>query len=37
MEQKLVGTIAHPLNKAILDENKGRVIEGYGIIQPNIL
>ena len=35
--KKLIGTIAHPLNKAILDEDKGRVIEGYGIIQPNIL
>ncbi|MCL2817317.1 MAG: hypothetical protein FWD39_02885, partial [Clostridiales bacterium] len=33
---KLVGTIAHPLNKAVADERLGRVTEGYGLIQPRI-
>jgi cyclic beta-1,2-glucan synthetase len=33
---RLVGTMAHPLNRAIFSEEKGRVVEGYGIIQPRI-
>ncbi|SES70409.1 GH36-type glycosyl hydrolase domain-containing protein [Anaerobranca gottschalkii] len=33
--KKLVGIIAHPLNKAIIGENN-IVKEGYGIIQPRI-
>jgi len=32
----LVGTIAHPLNRAQYDESLGRVTEGYGIIQPRV-
>lgn len=35
--KKLIGTIAHPLNKAVLNQDENRVIEGYGIIQPRIL
>jgi cyclic beta-1,2-glucan synthetase len=34
--QLLVGTIAHPLNRAQYDERIGRVTEGYGIIQPRV-
>jgi len=34
--QLLVGTIAHPLNRAQYDEHIGRVTEGYGIIQPRV-
>lgn len=34
--RKLVGTILHPLNKPIFDSNSGRVVEGYGILQPRI-
>ena len=34
--QLLVGTIAHPLNRAHYDPNVGRVTEGYGIIQPRV-
>src|SRR5690242_19342233 len=34
--QLLVGTIAHPLNRACYDESLGRVTEGYGIIQPRV-
>jgi cyclic beta-1,2-glucan synthetase len=33
---QLVGTIAHPLNRAYFDPDKGRVTEGYGILQPRI-
>ncbi|ATW26012.1 GH36-type glycosyl hydrolase domain-containing protein [Candidatus Formimonas warabiya] len=34
--KKLIGTIAHPLNKAVYDPAKGIVMEGYGLIQPRI-
>ncbi|HKN58651.1 MAG TPA: hypothetical protein VJV97_07345, partial [Gemmatimonadaceae bacterium] len=34
--QLLVGTIAHPLNRAHYDEKIGRVTEGYGIVQPRV-
>jgi cyclic beta-1,2-glucan synthetase len=34
--QLLVGTIAHPLNRAHYDASVGRVTEGYGIIQPRV-
>lgn len=33
---KIVGTMAHPLNKAIYNEQKKRVTEGYGILQPRV-
>jgi len=33
---KLVGLMAHPLNHALYDEKKKRVVEGYAIIQPRI-
>ncbi|MDP9202491.1 MAG: carbohydrate-binding protein [Gemmatimonadota bacterium] len=32
----LVGTIAHPLNRAQYDSKVGRVTQGYGIIQPRV-
>ncbi len=34
--RRLVGTIAHPLNRAVFDPALRRVVEGYGIIQPRI-
>ena len=34
--QDLVGTIAHPLNRAVYDEAQGRVTRGYGILQPRV-
>ena len=34
--KKLIGTMAHILNEAILDNKKNIVKEGYGIIQPRI-
>jgi cyclic beta-1,2-glucan synthetase len=33
---KLIGTMAHPLNQARYDEKRGRVTEGYGILQPRV-
>jgi len=34
--RKLIGTISHPLNRAVFDNKKGIIISGYGIIQPKI-
>ncbi|HYP68270.1 MAG TPA: cyclic beta 1-2 glucan synthetase, partial [Thiobacillaceae bacterium] len=31
-----VGTLAHPLNRARYDEDRQRVCEGYGILQPRV-
>jgi len=33
---KLVGTMAHPLNRARYNETLGRVTDGYGILQPRV-
>jgi cyclic beta-1,2-glucan synthetase len=33
---KLIGTMAHPLNRAWYDKKKKRVTKGYGILQPRI-
>ncbi|MGE5101808.1 MAG: hypothetical protein ACM3SX_17630, partial [Deltaproteobacteria bacterium] len=32
----LIGTIAHPLNRAAYDPVRGRVVRGYGILQPRV-
>ncbi|MHB0970938.1 MAG: GH36-type glycosyl hydrolase domain-containing protein [Thermoanaerobaculia bacterium] len=32
----LVGIMAHPLNRPVFDEKLGRVVEGYGILQPRV-
>ena len=34
--RRLVGTLAHPLNRPRFDERRGRVVEGYGILQPRV-
>jgi len=34
--RRLVGTLAHPLNQAQFDPAQGRVVEGYGILQPRV-
>jgi cyclic beta-1,2-glucan synthetase len=34
--RRLVGTIAHPLNQAVVDANSGRVTLGYGVLQPRV-
>ncbi|MBC7567013.1 MAG: cyclic beta 1-2 glucan synthetase, partial [Pedobacter sp.] len=33
---KFIATMAHPLNQAIYNLKKRRVIEGYGILQPRV-
>jgi cyclic beta-1,2-glucan synthetase len=33
---RLIGAIAHPFNQPRLDPEKGRVVDGYGILQPRI-
>jgi cyclic beta-1,2-glucan synthetase len=33
---RLVGTIAHPLNRPTFAPDSGRVVNGYGILQPRI-
>ncbi|MEL7238097.1 MAG: cyclic beta 1-2 glucan synthetase, partial [Planctomycetota bacterium] len=34
--RKLVGTMAHPLNRPVWDDDKQRVVRGYGILQPRV-
>ena len=33
---RLIGTMAHPLNRPRFDSRAGRVLEGYGVVQPRI-
>jgi cyclic beta-1,2-glucan synthetase len=33
---RLVATLAHPLNRPVFDAAKGRVVEGYGVLQPRV-
>ncbi|MEQ1592557.1 MAG: glucoamylase family protein [Thiobacillaceae bacterium] len=30
----LIGNLAHPLNRPVYDATKGRIVEGYAILQP---
>ncbi|MEP6768927.1 MAG: glucoamylase family protein [Acidobacteriota bacterium] len=32
----LAGTMAHPLNEPVFDPETGRVVEGYGVLQPGV-
>jgi len=32
----LIGAMAHPLNRAVLDPVSGHVVRGYGILQPRV-
>lgn len=34
--RRLVGALAHPLNRAVIDPTTNTVVEGYGILQPRI-
>jgi cyclic beta-1,2-glucan glucanotransferase len=34
--QRLVGKLAHPLNRPRVDTETGRVIEGYAVLQPRV-
>ncbi len=33
---RMVGTLAHPLNQAIIDPETNTVVAGYGILQPRV-
>jgi len=33
---RLIGTLAHPLNRAVVDPATNTVVEGYGILQPRV-
>jgi hypothetical protein len=32
--RSLIGNMAHPLNRPVYDDKKGRIVEGYSILQP---
>src|SRR6516165_3244324 len=34
--RRLIATLAHPLNRPRFDAAKGRVVEGYGVLQPRV-
>lgn len=34
--RRLIGKMAHPLNRPRFDATEGRVVEGYGILQPRV-
>ena len=34
--RRLIGKLSHPLNRPRLDTASGRVVEGYGILQPRL-
>ncbi len=34
--RRLVGTLAHPLNRPFFDPEQGRVVDGYGVLQPRV-
>jgi cyclic beta-1,2-glucan synthetase len=34
--QVMVGTMAHPLNRPLFDPQRGRVVAGYGVLQPRV-
>ncbi|MGV8073768.1 MAG: GH36-type glycosyl hydrolase domain-containing protein [Syntrophobacteraceae bacterium] len=33
---QFVGAMAHPLNRALYDEDRQRIVAGYGILQPRV-
>ena len=34
--RRLIGTLAHPLNRARFDPEQRRVVKGYGVLQPRV-
>ncbi len=34
--RRLVGKLAHPLNRPVFDASSGRVTSGYGVLQPRV-
>ncbi|HEU4600310.1 MAG TPA: hypothetical protein VFS26_11200, partial [Solirubrobacterales bacterium] len=33
---RLVGTMAHPLNRPVFDRRLRRVVDGYAVLQPRV-
>ncbi|KNZ41694.1 glycosyl transferase [Acetobacterium bakii] len=36
MAKKMIGAMAHPLNRPVIDTERGVVVEGFGLMQPKI-
>ncbi|WP_073993587.1 GH36-type glycosyl hydrolase domain-containing protein [Parasporobacterium paucivorans] len=36
MAKKMIGAMAHPLNRPVIDQKDGVVSEGYGLMQPKV-
>ena len=36
MARKMIGTMAHPLNRPVIDPTRNVVVDGYGLMQPRI-
>ena len=36
MAKEMIGTMAHPLNRPVVDEERGVVLKGYGLMQPKV-
>jgi cyclic beta-1,2-glucan synthetase len=34
--RRLIGKMAHPLNRPRIDAERGRVVEGYAVLQPRV-
>ncbi|WP_175691998.1 hypothetical protein, partial [Burkholderia anthina] len=34
--RRLIGKMAHPLNRPIFDSASRRIVEGYGVLQPRV-
>ena len=34
--RRLIGKMAHPLNRPRLDAERGAIVEGYGVLQPRV-
>jgi len=36
MAKTMIATMTHPLNRPVIDEKRGVVVEGYGLMQPRV-
>ena len=36
MAKTMIATMAHPLNRPVIDQQRGVVVEGYGLMQPRV-
>jgi cyclic beta-1,2-glucan synthetase len=34
--RRLIGKMAHPLNRAVFDDASRRIVDGYGVLQPRV-